>query len=524
MQMQSEKAALIILDGFGITPEKEGNAILMAKIPYIRKLFSSYPKALLKASGQEAGLPWGEVGNSEVGHTNIGLGRIVLQDLPQIDKAISEKKLQEKQTVKDAIAQIQEKKSNLHIIGLLSDGAIHCHINHLSALIEVFKVVGCKIFLHLIADGRDVPEKSIEKYVDTISKQLNENVAIASLSGRYFAMDRDKNWDRIQSAYDAILQNGKFKESDIANGIKSAYARGETDEFISPTTIENNDVPNLGNDIFIFANYRSDRAIQLTRAFVDNSLSEVNKKGVASNFITMTTYDDNLGTKVLFSNLDLNDQTTNPLTNPLPQIIAEGDLSQYHIAETEKYAHVTYFFAGGVKDPYKNQENKLFDSAKVKSHDLYPQMRAAEITKETIVNLDKNYNLIVMNYANCDMVGHSGNLEGAIKTVEVIDFCLGKLIPALIESGYSIVLTSDHGNCDEMINLKSKKPNKEHTLNPVPLLLIKKDNAGGYSSFDELFSSEPIGVLADIAPTILPCLSIQAATEMTGMDLLNSLS
>lgn len=520
-----KKAALIILDGFGITPEQEGNAVLLAKIPYMRGVFDSYPKTLLKASGQEAGLPWGEVGNSEVGHTNIGLGRVVLQDLPQIDKSISDNLLKDKEVVVNSKKTISQNKSNLHIIGLASDGAVHCHIEHILALIKIYLDTPdlAKIVLHVISDGRDVPEKSIEKYVEKIKKQLNEKVIIGSISGRYFAMDRDKNWDRIEKAYRAILGNSDIKAANVDDAIKQAYAKGETDEFISPATIETGVKTDLEKDIFIFANYRSDRAIQITRAFVDQSLNEFKREKISQNFITMSTYDDNLGTKVLFSNLDLNDKATNPLSNPTAQLISQAKLTQYHIAETEKYAHVTYFFAGGIKDPYQGQENKLYQSAKVKSHDMYPQMRAAEITKDITVNIPKNLSFIVANYANGDMVGHSGNLEATIKTVEILDFCLSKLIPKLLEANYGVFLTADHGNCDEMINLKSKKPNKEHTLNPVPFVFMTKDNRADYTKFNEFVSSQPIGVLADISPTILAYLGLRSSNEMTGMDLTQSL-
>jgi len=520
-----KNCALIILDGYAITPEKEGNAVLLAKNQFTRDFISKFPKALLKASGQEAGLPWGEVGNSEVGHTNIGLGRIVLQDLPQIDKSISENKLKDKPIIQEIATTLKTNSSNLHIIGLASDGAVHCHINHMIALVDLYKdQFPGKIILHLIADGRDVAEKSIEKYLAQIKKVLSERVVIGSVSGRYFSMDRDKNWDRIQKGYNAILQKADIVTSTAEEAVKLAYGKNETDEFISPTTVKLDVGIDLQKDVFIFANYRSDRAIQLTRAFVDPALKEIQKQQICPNFITMTTYDDNLGVKVIFSNIELNDKETNPLTNPFSQIISESNLTQYHIAETEKYAHVTYFFAGGVKDPYAGQENKLYESAKVKSHDLYPQMRAAEITKDVISNLGKGYNFIVINYANGDMVGHSGNQEAAIKTVDVIDFCLSQLIPKLHEANYTVFLTADHGNCDEMIDLKSKKPNKEHTLNPVFFVLASPGGSGQYMSFDDFILSPPIGVLGDVTPTLLAHMGLEPSAEMTGMDLTQSLS
>ncbi len=519
------KCALLILDGFAITPEKNGNAILSAKTPNICELFSSYPKTLLKASGQEAGLPFGEVGNSEVGHTNIGLGRIVLQDLPQIDKSFKENKIREKTAIVEALNSIQANRSNLHIIGLFSDGGVHCHINHILGLVDLFKDTPNlpKIFLHLISDGRDVDEKSIEKFVKNLEKILSDKICVGSLSGRYFAMDRDKNWDRIQKAYLAILGQGELKSVDVNDAIKSAYERSETDEYFSPTAIGEFSV-DLKKDVFIFANYRSDRAIQLTRAFSDTVFNDFKRQNPATNFFMMTTYDDNLKAKPIFSNLDLNDKNSNPLTNPVAKIISEAGLTQYHIAETEKYAHVTYFFAGGEKEPFSGQQNKLYPSAKVKSHDLYPQMRAAEITKDLIANLSKNYNFIVANFANGDMVGHSGNFEAAVKTVEILDYCLGKLIPALIQTQYSIYLTADHGNCDQMINLENGKIDKEHSLNPVPFIKITPENKGRYISLNELAGTQPIGVLADIMACVLSELGIKPPEEMTGMDISQSLT
>lgn len=519
------KVALIILDGFGISRVEEGNAVLLAKTPNIDQIISSYPKALLNASGQEVGLGWGEIGNSEVGHTNIGLGRIVLQDLPQIDKAIKDGSIAKKPCIEEIRKFISRDQTNLHLMCIFSDGAVHGHIDHLTEFIELFRqsAGSNRIYLHLFADGRDCPEKSIEKYVEKISGYVKGNVVIGSLSGRYFAMDRDKNYDRLKLAYDAILGKSANRFNSIQEAIKDSYSRKETDEFIAPCTLANYKA-DLSKDVFVFLNYRADRAIQLTRAFVDHKFEDFDRDSQAANFYTMTTYDDNIPTKVLFSNIDLNDPNTNSLENPMAKIISLNGLTQFHVAETEKFAHVTYFFAGGTKEPFEKQENKLIDSAKVKSHDMYPQMRAAEISQEIQAAAKKSFDFICANFANGDMVGHSGNLEACIDSIEFMDNSLGESIKSLIANGYSVFLTADHGNCDEMIDLRTKKINKEHTLNPVPFIYATANNAGNYSTKDTFFESDPIGILADIAPTVMSELGLPISEEMSGIDLRESLS
>ncbi|MCX6809451.1 MAG: 2,3-bisphosphoglycerate-independent phosphoglycerate mutase [Candidatus Berkelbacteria bacterium] len=523
--MASEKVALIILDGFGIAKEKKGNAVFLAKTPYIDELFETYPKTLLKASAEEVGLPWGEFGNSEVGHSSLGLGRVVLQDLPQIDKAIADSTIPQKQAVLDAVKILNDKKSNINLIGIASDGGVHGHINHMIQMAKIFNQLcpSNKIILHLIADGRDVQEKSIERYLGQIEKELKNIAVIGSIMGRYFAMDRDKNWDRISSAYDAILGK-KPTEGSPKDIVARSYTDNKTDEFIEPVSLNGDLNISLENDVFLFLNYRSDRAIQLTRAFVDQGLKDVKRDKIASNFLTMTTYDDNLGVKVLFSNIDLNDPEINPLLNSLSQIISKQGKKQFHVAETEKFAHVTYFFAGGVKGELDGQVNKLINSEKVKSYDLFPQMRAKEISDAIIEAVKENYDFIVANYANGDMVGHSGNLDATIKTVEIIDQSLSQIVPVLLESEYEIFIVADHGNCDEMIDLKSGKPSKEHSLNPVPFMCISEQTKGKFKSKVETANMEPVGLLADVAPTICDSLGVQTAPEMTGVNLKESLS
>lgn len=518
-----KKVAMIILDGVGITSEKRGNALLLAKTPYLDEIFEKYPKALLKASGQEVGLPWGEVGNSEVGHSGIGLGRVVLQDLPQIDRSIVNGTLQNKKVIRAACEVLNNLNSNLHIINLLSDGAVHAHIRHTIALYKIFKtkVSPNNIFLHIISDGRDAGEKSIQKYIELLKKEIGSEIKFASLSGRFYAMDRGKNWDRTEKAYQAILGRSQCNLA-ISEAVRAAYAKGETDEFITPVSLPDCPKVNLDYDIFVFTNYRADRAIQLTRAFVDSGVAEIKSQGIAKNFITMNTYSGDLQVRSLFTNIELNNPHTNPLTEPFSQILAQNQVSQVHIAETEKFAHVTYFFSGGVEKPFKFENDILIESSKLRSYDKFPQMKAADITNAIGKSAQNGVGFILANYANGDMVGHSGNLDAAIKAVEILDKNLSKALPVLLKNGYSVYLTADHGNCEEMIDLKSGHTNKEHSLNPVPLVYLSPNNSARTISRDEFITSEPIGVLADITPTIMEDFNFKKPQEMTGLNLKKS--
>lgn len=523
--MEKNKSALIILDGFGISPEPKGNAILNAKTPNLDLIYRSFPKALLKASAEEVGLPWGEFGSSEVGHTTIGLGRIILQNLLQINHSFEKKSFENKPVFQDIIKQI-DNGSSVNLIFVLSDGGVHGHIDHATSLIELIlsERPKSKILVHLITDGRDTAEKSAVMYLDNFRKktQKYKNLEIASLMGRYYAMDRDKNWERIQMAYDAILGNGERAEYPD-KAIEASYSNGKTDEFIKPYVFTTSKV-DLNSDIFIFTNYRADRAIELTRAFVDPGLSNIRKNGEARNFYTMTTYDDNIETRVLFTNIELSDAKNSPLTNPLSKILSDNNFSQFHVAETEKYAHITYFFAGGVKQDFKGQTNKLIESKKIPSYDIFPQMRAAEISSELVRASEQGFDFIVANFANGDMVGHSGNFEAATRAVEIMDRYLGQAVGQLIKKGYVVFICADHGNCDEMIDFNSGKPNKEHTLNPVPLILCDINKKGTYINKEEFFNSNPIGLLADIAPSILDYYGLQKNQEMSGINIINSLS
>lgn len=518
----AKKAALIILDGFGITPERNGNAVYLAKTPFIDSLIRSHPKCLLNTSGMEAGLPWGEFGNSEVGHTNIGLGRVVLQDLPQINKALEDLSINKKEMFREILEKIEEGSRTLHLITMASDGAVHGHIDHaikIQAIVKA-KIPQVKTHVHLISDGRDVGEKSINIYFEKFTHLEQAGAKISSISGRYYAMDRDKNLDRTQEAVDAILGKSNLMESNIKDAVSKAYERKETDEYIRPTKIGGFSV-DLKNDVFIFTNYRADRAIQLTRALTEDS-SEIKKDACIENFYMMTTYDDNLSAKSIFSNLDLNDEYKNSLTNPSPKIIADAGLKQFHVSETEKFAHVTYFFSGGIKDEFSGQTNKIIPSEKVKSYDLFPQMKAREIADEVIGSASSN-DFIVANFANGDMVGHSGILNAAVNAVEVIDKELARTVPALLEKGFAVFIASDHGNCDEMIDAGSGRPSKEHSFNPVPFIFVTNDNRGNYIDAEELNSISPVGLLADVMPTILLEMGLETSPEMMGINLTKSM-
>ena len=517
----ANKVALLILDGFAITPETTGNAILNAKTPNLDEILPRFPKCLLKASAEEVGLPWGEFGSSEVGHTSIGLGRIVLQDLPQITRMLADGSIQNKPEYKKILVSIDQ-GAKVNLLFLMSDGAVHGHIQHLISLVKLIKTdrPSAKIILHMITDGRDTAEKSALMYFDLIQNEIGKLVLYGSMMGRYFAMDRDKNWDRIQLAYNAIIGQG-VKASNPKEAIDKCYESGKNDEFLEPVSF--GDGFDLSKDIMVFTNYRSDRAIQITRAFIDPSIVELKRSAITRSFFSMTTYDDNLGLNVLFSNIDLNNPETNPLSNPISQLISEAQLKQFHIAETEKFAHITHFFSGGIRQKFNGEDDKLIPSKKIATYDKFPQMRAIEIASEIALAASTGYQFIAANFANGDMVGHSGNFEATIQAVSILDKALAQALGHLLNKGYEVFITADHGNCDEMIDFSSGKPNKEHTLNPVPFIHCSLVRAGKYCSKSQFFNAEPVGILADISPTILASLGIQKSTEMTGMDLTNSM-
>lgn len=518
----ANKAALIILDGFGITPEAKGNAVLNAKTPNLDMLLPIFPKALLKASGEEVGLPWGEFGSSEVGHTTIGLGRIVLQNLPQITQSLATGQF-EKKPIFGEILQKVDQGAKINLIFIASNGAVHGHMDHAVSIIKLLKRnrPKCIIKLHLITDGRDTAEKSAEAFVKDLLAKIPKDVVIASIMGRYYAMDRDKNWDRIALAFQAMLGQGP-RANDPLQIIQTSYNSNLTDEFIQPYSLTQ-EMPDFAKDVFIFTNYRADRALQLSRVFTDSSIKEIPNCGQAKNFYAMTTYDDNMGLGVLFSNIDLADSSKGALTEPLSKIISANNLKQLHTAETEKYAHITYFFAGGIKEPFAGQQNVLIQSKKMPSYESFPQMRIAEISQTIIDSANKGYDFIAANFANGDMVGHSGNFQAVVQAVQIMDGYLGKVVSELFKKQYKVIICSDHGNCDEMIDFNNGRPNKEHSLNPVPFILCDLHRKGTYTSKDAFFNSRPVGLLADIAPTILDAMGIAENINMTGLNIVDSM-
>ncbi len=509
------KVLLIILDGWGFSTKKEGNAILLANPENFFNLWKNYPHGLLLAHGEAVGLPKGQMGNSEVGHMNIGAGRIVYQDIVRITKAFEKGELQKHPLLKKAFELAKNHK--LHLIGLLSDGGVHSHIEHLKFLLKAAKDFGLKkVYIHAILDGRDTPPKSAEKYLkdieDTI-KKLNLG-KIATISGRYYAMDRDKRWDRTKLAYDAMVLGKGYKANSALEGLKEAYNREETDEFVKPTIINKEGLIEDG-DVLIFYNFRADRMRQLVSAFglKDFSSFEREKKVKPAYILTMTTYDETFPFDVLVPPKEIK--------NILGEIVSKSRKKQFRLAETEKYAHVTYFLNCGREEPFENEERKLIPSPKVATYDKCPEMSADKVKDSLLEALDKDYTLIVTNFANPDMVGHTGNLEATIKAIKVLDKILKEVVEKAQDKGFDIIITADHGNAEKMLDDKTKQPHTAHTTNPVPFILIsqKVKNLIPRKIKDldlpESFEGEKIlGVLGNIAPTILKLLNLEVPKDM----------
>ncbi len=510
---------LIILDGWGINPKKEGNAIALAKPPVYNSLLTKYPHTVLDASGETVGLPDGQMGNSEVGHLNIGAGRVVYQDLTRIDLSIKISDFYLNNAFLDAIKKAKEKGSALHLLGLVSDGGVHSHIHHLFALLKMAKDEGLKnVFIHAFLDGRDTPPKSGIKYLQTLEKRLKEIGIgkIATISGRYYAMDRDKRWDRVEKAYNAMVIGEGEKNSSSVKAIEDSYEKGVTDEFILPTVIvDEKDKPAAliqDNDSVIFFNFRADRAREITTALSAKDFSEFHRKEKPelSSFVTMTVYNEEFNLPAAFPPVRL--------TNILGEVISKAGLKQLRISETEKYAHVTYFFNGGDEKAFEGEDRMLIPSPRdIPTYDKKPEMSAYEVTDEVIKQINsKKYAFIVLNYANADMVGHTGVLDAAIKAVETVDECLGKVLKAVEENNGVAIITSDHGDADQMIDYETGQPHTAHTMNPVPFIVI---NNVGVQNFEPLQLREK-GIFADIAPTILELMDISKPVDMTGVSLI----
>ena len=500
--------ALIIMDGFGYSEIKEGNAIEVANIPNLKRLEENYPHTLIQASGLDVGLPNGQMGNSEVGHTNIGAGRIVYQDLTRVSKSIEDGDFFTNEVLLEAME--NAKKHSLHLMGLLSDGGVHSHIDHLKGLIKMAKQNNVEnVYIHAFTDGRDVAPQSALEFIEDIENYMKE-VGVgkfASVSGRYYAMDRDKRWERVQLAYEAMAQGKGNIASSAKEAIEKSYADGKNDEFVVPTVIVEDGNP-VGvikeNDSIVFGNFRPDRAREITRALVCDEFVGFDRPCMKTFFVCLTTYD------ITIKNVHVAFKPQS-LDNTLGEYLAKNGKTQLRAAETEKYAHVTFFFNGGVEEPNKNEERVLVPSPKVATYDLQPEMSAYEVTEKLVENILKNeQDLIIINYANPDMVGHTGIMSAAIKAVETIDECLGKVLAALEKVNGQMFDCADHGNSDQLVDYSTGQPFTAHTTNPVPFVLVNADAIGLKEN----------GKLCDIAPTLLEMMNLEQPAEMTGQSLL----
>ncbi len=512
---------LIILDGFGYSTKREGNAIALANTPFWDYLWNTYPKGLLIASGEAVGLPPGQMGNSEVGHMNIGAGRIVYQDIVRISRSIKEGSFFKNKVINRVFDAALKNRGKVHFIGLLSDGGVHSHIEHLFALLELAKKKGFKdVCIHAVLDGRDTPPKSAKKYLKALIDKIKELGVgkIATLGGRYYYMDRDKRWDRTQKAYDAMVFGKGLKENNPLKALEDAYERGETDEFVLPTVISQDCLIGRNDSVFFF-NFRADRMRQIVAALGLKDFKGFERKGEEPNYIaTMTLYDETFPFDVAFP-----PQT---LEKVLGEVISEAGFKQLRIAETEKYAHVTYFFNGGREEPFPGEERVLVPSPKVPTYDLKPEMSAYEVTEKVVERIrSKEYKLIVLNFANPDMVGHTGNLEATVKAIETVDECLKRVVKETLGNGGACIVTADHGNAEQMIDPETGKPWTAHTTNPVPFVFVKgvcgkaelkRRESQDVEIPEEFGGVEVVGILADIAPTILDVLGIEIPFQMSG--------
>ncbi|MFA7209554.1 MAG: 2,3-bisphosphoglycerate-independent phosphoglycerate mutase [Parcubacteria group bacterium] len=508
---------LIILDGWGIGKSVKGNAIAQANLPTIDKLNNFYPNLALQAAGISVGLPWGEPGNSEVGHTTIGTGKIIYQSLPRIAMAIQNGEFYHNQIFLKAMDKVNQNDSALHLMGLVGKGAVHSHVEHLYALLEMARDQKVRnVFIHIFTDGRDcAPDSGVDSIAALQEKIAEYKVGkIASIGGRYFGMDRNNNWDRIKKAYDVIARGEGPKINDPLAYLRESYKKEIFDEYIEPAVIAEKGVP-VGpikdGDSVIFFNYREDRARQITEAFVIPSFMKFKRTAIKNlNFVAMTQYEDGLPADIAFPPVKI--------TNCLGNILSKNRKSQLRIAETEKFAHVTYFFNGGQEDAFPKEDRMIIPSKNVASFDLAPEMSAKELTDAVIEVVEKEkYDFILMNYANADIVGHTGNEKAIIKAVEAIDRSLERLIPAILLKKGCLLITADHGNAEEVKNIMTGEINTEHSINPVPLWFATSEN---HRKGTPGVSGEPQGLLSDIAPTILDLMDIEIPEEMTGESLL----
>lgn len=500
-----KKVALIIMDGWGLGQVKSADAIQNARTPFVSSLYSKYPHTTLTTCGELVGLPDGQMGNSEVGHLNLGAGRIVYQELQRINVAIREGAFAKNKTLLSALHYARDQKKALHLIGLVSDGGVHSHITHLKALVDVCQAEGLtEVYIHAFTDGRDCDPKSGLGFIKELQLHLNQSVGkIASVSGRYYAMDRDKRWERVKLAYDALVNGTGIRDTDAVAAVEHSYAQDITDEFIKPTVIVAEDQKPLATiqsgDAVICFNFRTDRCREITQALSQTDFPDQQMKKLDLHYTTMTEYDKTFkNVHVVFENDNLH--------NTIGEVLERNGRKQIRIAETEKYPHVTFFFSGGREVPYEGEKRIMIQSPKVATYDLQPEMSANEVTAALLPEINgQTADFICLNFANADMVGHTGVWEAAIKAVETVDHCVDQVVTACLNNGYMVFLTADHGNSDYLIN-EDGSPNTAHTLNPVPLFLIDKEWKGNVKP----------GKLGDIAPTILGFMGLPVPPEMTG--------
>ncbi len=503
--MSDKKVILVIMDGWGLGSQERSDAIRHAKVPFVSSLYKKYPNTTLVTCGEAVGLPDGQMGNSEVGHLNLGAGRVVYQELQRINVAIREGTFIRNRILLGSIRRARTMGKTLHLLGLVSDGGVHSHINHLKAIVDACKTEGLKeVYIHAFTDGRDTDPKSGLGFIRELQQHLNGSTGrIATVSGRYYAMDRDKRWDRVKLAYDALVNGNGEKATDALAAIAENYAAGTTDEFIKPTVIVGEGGQPLASikdgDSVICFNFRTDRCREITQVLTQTDMPEQGMKKLALHYTTMTQYDQSFQqVNVVFENDDL--QST------LGEIIAGNGLKQIRIAETEKYPHVSFFFSGGREKPFEGEKRIMVPSPKVATYDLQPEMSARELTEAIIPEIESGWaSFICLNFANADMVGHTGVWEAVIRAVETVDQCVERVVNAALANGYTVFLTADHGNADYMVN-EDGSPNTAHSLNPVPFFIIDKDWNGSLKS----------GKLGDLAPTILTMMGLKIPPEMTG--------
>ena len=503
----NKKVILIILDGWGISPNPKVSAIAKAHTPFIDSLYTKYPNATLRTDGLHVGLPEGQMGNSEVGHMNLGAGRIVYQDLVKINLAVEKEELANEKVLNDAFNYAKQNNKNVHFLGLVSDGGVHSHINHIKGLVKAAGDSGVQSYVHAFTDGRDVDPQSGMHFISELQEFLpNHKCQLASIIGRYYAMDRDKRWERIKLAYDLIVNGIGTKATNAKRAIQDSYDEDLTDEFIKPIVMVDEHEQPIAilkeNDVVIFFNFRTDRGRQLTQVLSQEDFHEYNMHKLNLHYVTMTNYDHTYkNVNVIYPKEDL--------TQTLGEILEKHNKKQIRIAETEKYPHVTFFFSGGREKEFKGEKRLMCPSPKVATYDLQPEMSAQDITDAIIPELKKHVaDFICLNFANTDMVGHTGVFEAAVKAAEKVDECTEKIVNTALENNYTCIIIADHGNSETMIN-EDGSPNTAHTTNPVPIILVDKD-----------IKNIKSGILANIAPTVLELIGIEKPAIMTEDSLL----